>query len=102
MGVANSFPTLSPSDVSAETSEVSTVNSKRPLPEAEVSATPVGHLKPAQGGTPAGAAGTDAVVIDVLGWDLSKEEVQRQAKGLHLLSLFHGPLGRSDGLDLFV
>ena len=89
-------------ELESEAESASIVHSKRHLPEAMVSAAPVGHLKPTQGGTPAGESGTSAVGVSELGRDLSKEEVQRQAKGLHLLSLFHGPLGRSDGLDLFV
>ena len=31
-----------------------------------------------------------------------RRRLKRIARGLHLLSLYHGPLGRSDGLDYYV
>ena len=58
---------------------------------------------PGQGGMLAEPPGVAEVVSDdSLGWALPPEEVKRQARGLHLLSLYHGPLGRSDGLEVHV
>ena len=58
---------------------------------------------PGQGGMPAETSCAEGVGLDdSLGWALPPEEVKRQARGLHLLSLYHGPLGRSDGLDFYV
>lgn len=59
-----------------------------------------GRLKPSQGGMPSAPAA--ASPQPNFGWTLEKEEVLRQARGLPLLSLYHGPLGSEDGLDHYV
>ena len=50
-------------------------------------------LKPQDGGMPTASAST-AAEDGSWGWNLPAAEVRRQAVGILLLSLFHGPLGR--------
>ena len=62
-------------------------------------------LMPRLGGTPI-VKDADSHNVPVqassLGWTFTTEEVRRQARGVCLISLFHGPLGREDGLEVFV
>ena len=58
-------------------------------------------MMPKGGGKPVGDGEVGGTIAE-FGWNLDADEVRRQARGLELLSMFHCPLGRSDGSDHFV
>ena len=96
-GIPNSVSTEVP--VPAPRPFVDSNVAQRPGPIAPGKAD--GSLTPPVGGTPFAAPLPKTVGQD-FGWTFSEAEVKRQARGLGLLSLFHGPLSRSDGLDHYV